>query len=191
MNEILPKTKHRIEDGASELAAKGATFQHGAGRQPPKDAVVHPTAEAAKNGAGGKAKPALADVATQSDLVELHKRIVALFSTLNKGLSETAMAKAAQDRAELSARIDSMEEAVNSMEGVLRIELAPHIRAVFHEEMEDQRRLAKPSFWTWVMRAGLAVGLVLGGAFFTEEIQSLLELIRGYVAQAEAYLFTG
>ncbi|WP_424979812.1 hypothetical protein [Leisingera sp. S232] len=76
-----------------------------------------------------------APLAAQADLVALHKRIAGMFATLNDGLGAQAMQKAADDRAALSARIDQLEAAVNRMEGALRIEFEPVLKAALAEAL--------------------------------------------------------
>ncbi|MEX0301551.1 MAG: hypothetical protein AB3N24_03930 [Leisingera sp.] len=76
-----------------------------------------------------------APLAAQADLVALHKRIAEMFTTLNQGLGEQAAQKAAADRAALTARIDHLEEAVNRMEGALRIEFEPVLKAAVAEAL--------------------------------------------------------
>lgn len=85
---------------------------------------------------GSPEEPALA---TQADLVALHKRIGDMFTTLNEGLGAQYTAKAAADRAGLSARIDQLEEAVNRMEGALRIEFEPVLKAAMAEALAQAR----------------------------------------------------
>ncbi len=69
-------------------------------------------------------------LARRRDLGEMHKRLVAMVTTLNQGLGDAQIAKAAADRAELGQRLDQMERAVNSMDGALRIELEPILRTI-------------------------------------------------------------
>lgn len=112
-------------------------------------------------------------LARREDLTELHKRIVQLLQALNKALNEGlggAMGKkAAEDRAGLTARIDTLEESVNRMEGALRIEFEPVLRRaigdVMAEQVKPKRRVGQLVFWTCL---ALAAGCVLGSAFHAE-----------------------
>ena len=80
-------------------------------------------------------------LASRGDLIELHNRIITMFTTLNEGLGEMQSSKAAADRTVLTARIDTLEEAVNRMEGALRIEFEPALKSALAEVMVAQ---AKP-----------------------------------------------
>ena len=110
--------------------------------------------------------------ALKRDLVELHRRIVTMFTTLNKGLAEGSERKAAEDRAEITARLDRMEEAVNKMEGILRIEMAPQIRAIVQEELEDQRLTVPSVRMVWLGRMLMLGGALAFGVVFADQIQT-------------------
>ncbi|APG49388.1 MULTISPECIES: hypothetical protein [Phaeobacter] len=109
-------------------------------------------------------------LAGRGDLIELHKRITAMFATLNDGLGEMYTQKAAADRKALNARIDTLEEAVNRMEGALRIELEPVLRKSFAKVIAEQsntgrglrQRLAgavsRGGFLALILALGLAAG---------------------------------
>jgi len=107
-------------------------------------------------------------LARRSDLVELHKRFVQMFETLNTGLGDMHAARAQADRDALSARIDAMETAVNRMEGALRIELEPVLRQTFAESLAETQAVQTPhrkrSLW---LVAALVAGLTLGTVFHT------------------------
>ncbi|MEM1100302.1 MAG: hypothetical protein AAGH73_02075, partial [Pseudomonadota bacterium] len=79
-----------------------------------------------------------AALARRSDLGELNTRIVRMFETLKKGVGEMYVAKAEADRLMLSERIDTLEDAVNRMEGALRIELEPVLRGAVAQVMAEQ-----------------------------------------------------
>jgi len=66
-------------------------------------------------------------VASRSDLGQLNKSIARMFETLNAGLGESAAQKAEADRRALEARLERVEEALNGMEGALRIEILPEL----------------------------------------------------------------
>ena len=103
-------------------------------------------------------------IARRKDIGEFHKRIVSLFTTLNQGLGEQSAIKAAEDRAQIDARLNAMEQAVNKMEGALRIELAPLMKAVVQDAVQA-RPVARPStVWVKVIAAliaGVGVGYLL------------------------------
>lgn len=85
-------------------------------------------------------------IARQRDMVEMHKRIVSMFSTLKIGLSEQHAKKASEDRAALVQKLNKMESSVNGLEGALRIEMAPQLEQMLEVALdrrvprEKQRR---------------------------------------------------
>lgn len=104
-------------------------------------------------------------LARRSDMVELYTRVVKLFETLNTGVGEMYVAKAETDRGMLSARIDGLEDAVNRMEGALRIEFEPVLRQTISQVMADQAG-QKPKRRSGLWMAGILVaGLSLGAVF--------------------------
>ncbi|KIC18704.1 MULTISPECIES: hypothetical protein [unclassified Leisingera] len=103
-------------------------------------------------------------LAAQADLVALHKRIAEMFTTLNEGLGERHAQKAAADRAALTARIDQLETAVNRMEGALRIEFEPVLKAAVAEALAQaapppRRRRGLAAAALLLGAAGLAAGV--------------------------------
>lgn len=121
-------------------------------------------------------------LAERADLVELHKRILTMFTTLNEGLGETQDRKAAQDRAALGARIDDLEAAVNRMEGALRIEMEPVLRDSFARVIAETARPQR-SWWDRLGRAGalallLGAGLTLGALYHGELRSSASTLLQ-------------
>lgn len=121
-------------------------------------------------------------LAERADLVELHKRILTMFTTLNEGLGETQDRKAAQDRAALGARIDDLEAAVNRMEGALRIEMEPVLRDSFARVIAETARPQR-SWWDLLGRGGalallLGVGLTLGALYHGELRSSASALLQ-------------
>lgn len=136
---------------AAEDSAEGAPVQ------PPRlsAAVLAQIAGALRQGE--------APLAAQADLVALHKRIAEMFTTLNEGLGTQAAQKASADRAALSARIDQLETAVNRMEGALRIEFEPVLKAAVAEAMaqaapKPRRRWRAPLAALLLAAAALAAG---------------------------------
>ncbi|AXT37055.1 hypothetical protein D1820_18330 (plasmid) [Phaeobacter sp. LSS9] len=104
---------------------------------------------------------------TRGDLIELHKRITGMFATLNDGLGEMYTQKAEADRRALSARMDTLEEAVNRMEGALRIELEPVLRDSFAKVLAKDTAARRRSLGQRLKRGitkggGLALILALG-----------------------------
>ncbi len=104
---------------------------------------------------------------TRGDLIELHKRITGMFATLNEGLGEMYAQKAEADRRALSARMDTLEEAVNRMEGALRIELEPVLRDSFAKVLAKDTAARRRSLGQRLKRGitkggGLALILALG-----------------------------
>ncbi|MEO0465161.1 MAG: hypothetical protein AAF216_01355 [Pseudomonadota bacterium] len=107
-----------------------------------------------------------AALARRTDVVEFYNRVVKLFQTLNTGIGEMYVAKADDDRRALSARIDKLEDAVNRMEGALRIELEPVLRKAMSEVVSEQNASRQPVRFRRAIWPGLIliVGLGLGAA---------------------------
>ncbi|UWR82361.1 hypothetical protein K4K97_18700 (plasmid) [Phaeobacter inhibens] len=104
---------------------------------------------------------------TRGDLIELHKRITGMFATLNDGLGAMYTQKAEADRKALSARMDALEDAVNRMEGALRIELEPVLRDSFAKVLAKDTAARRRSPGQRLKRGitkggGLALILALG-----------------------------
>lgn len=116
--------------------------------------------------------------ACQKDLIELHKRVVTMFATLNTGLGEQQGKKASKDREVLVARLDEMARSVNGIEATLRIELAPMI-----EKIVDEALAAKvtPARSLWKPLLGLFLATVSGvsiGIAFPDSILKFLTYIQ-------------
>ena len=123
-------------------------------------------------------------IARQHDLVELHKRFVKMFETLNHGLGQMYTDKADKDRQMLVARLDDMEESVDKMEGALRIEFEPALRAAMADVMAET---AKPKR-NWLRGAIIATALILGGilagAVFQEPVrETTVSIVSGMETQ--------
>jgi hypothetical protein len=110
-------------------------------------------------------------IARQKDMIEMHKRFVAMFTTLNTGLGEQQSRKAAEDRAVLVEKLESMEHAVNGMEGVLRIEMAPQLERMLDDALDRREPKQNPRRFRvfWVILA-LIVGLAIG-TLYSEKIE--------------------
>jgi small-conductance mechanosensitive channel len=147
------------------------------GRPPRLSAAVLAQIATALRQGGGDALP----LATQADLVALHKRIAEMFTTLNDGLGTQQAAKAAADRSALSARIDQLEEAVNRMEGALRIEFEPVLKAAVTEALAQAAPRPRRR-WRGALAAALLAGAALmAGAWYhaplLEAAQNLGQLL--------------
>jgi len=105
-------------------------------------------------------------LAKRKDLGEMHKRLVAMFTTLNQGISENHAAKAAEDRAQIGQRMDQMEHALNSMEGALRIELGPMLEKMVADVISKSSLSRRPHSWRSLSVAIVfVVGVALGAIF--------------------------
>jgi hypothetical protein len=124
-----------------------------------------------------------AALARRSDVIELHKRIIKLFETLNQGVGDMYVAKAEQDRSMLSTRIDGLEDAVNRMEGALRIEFEPVLRQTLSQVVAEQNGVqpARRGRGLWIMTV-LIAGLALGSVFHAQ--------ITATVSELETYVST-
>lgn len=169
MNKVTPKP-NEFESHSVEAAPMPPIFQTvnkpeiaGMSKQSPQPKQAGPQKPAKRPAVKG-------DVASKQDLVELHNRIVKMFTTLNQGLVEMSNTKAQQDREVLTAQLDKVEQSINDMEGMLRIEMAPKLRAIVQEELEDQwvmtRSRSGGRFFKFVLVA-LAIG---AGAVFADQL---------------------
>lgn len=122
-------------------------------------------------------------LARRSDMGELYKRIVTLFETLNQGVGEMYVAKAEQDRSMLSTRIDGLEDAVNRMEGALRIEFEPVLRQTLSQVVAEQSNAKPARRGRVILTVGiLLAGLALGTVFHTQ--------IRATVSDLETFVYS-
>lgn len=115
------------------------------------------------------------DVASKQDLIELHNRVVKMFTTLNQGLVEMASTKAQQDREALTTQLDKVEQSINDMEGMLRIEMAPKLRAIVQEELEDQWVMTRSKSGGRVFKIVLLISAIAAGAVFADQLTVGLE----------------
>ena len=127
------------------------------------------------------AKPSK-QVATRSDLVALHKRMVEMFSTLSDGLGESANQKAATDRLELCDRLDEMERSVNTMEGMLRIELLPQIDGVVSAALEKRNVGNSKKFKPITLNILIAAAAICAGVYWSGTITDGAKSISNYVS---------
>jgi hypothetical protein len=123
-------------------------------------------------------------VTTRGDLVEMHKRFVQMFETLNKGIGEMYVAKAEKDREALSERLDVMESAVDRMEGALRIEFEPALRAamadVIAESSQAKRRWVRG---TLIVSALILGGILVGALFQGPILETVFSIVSGMETQ--------
>lgn len=133
---------------------------------------VQPSAKAKKNlGEFAKSSP----VATRRDLVELHKRWVAMFATLKEGLSEKSVKKAQADRLELCERLDEVNRSVNTMEGMMRIEMTPQFRTVLNEAFEERNIGVQPRRGAFLVKLALLVAAFAAGTIYSDETKNFAE----------------
>jgi len=110
-------------------------------------------------------------LAKRKDLGEMHKRLVAMFTTLNQGIGESQALKVAADRAQIDQRMDQMERALNSMEGALRIELGPMLEKMVSDVMSKNNSGRRSYSWRSLSVALVfAIGVAMG-VFFEPKIQ--------------------
>jgi hypothetical protein len=121
-------------------------------------------------------------LARRKDLGEMYKRIVAMLTTLETGLSERQTARADQERSAMSERLDQIERSVNGVEGVLRIEMDQLIRRAIGDSSVGQPR--EPSgrrAVRRVMHLAVLCTAVLAGAVFSDQIHALDQTVRAMV----------
>jgi len=119
-------------------------------------------------------------LARRKDLGDMYKRIVATITTLDAGLTQRQVTRADEDRALLSARLEGMESAINSVEGVLRIELEPLVREAVNHAVAEQLsggRAARPRrpFARRVIQLMVVCGAVYAGAAFSSQIKTFTQ----------------
>ena len=124
-----------------------------------------------------------APLAARDDLVALHNRIAEMFTTLNDGLGAQYTGKAEADRTALSARIDQLETAVNRMEGALRIEFEPVLKAALTEALAQAAPKPRHRWRGPFAALLLAIAALAAGAWWHTP---LLEAARDAAAILEA-----
>ena len=111
--------------------------------------------------------------ARQGDVIELHKRISDRFDKLPAALAE----QAAGTPDSTAEQMQAIEGALNSLEGALRIELAPFLTKAVREEIsrtEKPRSLMRTTgLVVLALGAGIAVGTLWNG-----EILALVQQLR-------------
>ncbi len=169
MNKVTPKPSEfeaqSVDADALSPVLDAATQTKAADmpKQPPRANPAGPQKP-------GKPIAPKAEMATKQDMIELHNRIVRMFTTLNQGLSESAQVKAREDRAALGERLDHMQQAINDMEGMLRIEMAPQLRVIVKEELEDQWVSERSRSGGRFFKLLMLIGAVAVGTVFADQI---------------------
>lgn len=182
------QTTQAQETQAQDTQVKGTQVKNTQPNQPPRlsAAVLAQIGSALRQ--GSEAEPQLA---TQADLVALHKRIGEMFTTLNEGLGAQHSQKAAADRAALSARIDQLEEAVNRMEGALRIEFEPVLKAALAETLA-QSAPPRRRRWRGALAAlALAVAALVAGVVWQAPLMDMATPALSWISAQTQALLTG
>ncbi len=126
----------------------------------------------------------LGGFARQGDIVELHKRIGEKFEKLPLELSSSDQARAA----ELRAEVESLQTALNSLEGALRIELAPMLQKTIADSLQSARTDRRGGWKIgFAVLAALCVGAGLGAAY-QDAILAAAAQGQDYFSQVRAYL---
>lgn len=124
--------------------------------------------------------------AQRGDIADLDKRLQRMFATLDKNVAERieASTKAnAAAQAQLSARVDALEHSVNSIEGLLRIELGPELQRTLDARLDARRvSVGRPRNAVLVALAALLGGLV-AGVVFQAEVTAAIEAAIAAVAE--------
>lgn len=102
--------------------------------------------------------------ATRKDLVDLHNRLLKMVTTMDIGLRDTASQSAAKDREEIVQRLEDMTESVDSLEGVVRIEITPYFHKALNDVFEErnigvQSRLGSRLFGIALIGLAFAAGV--------------------------------
>lgn len=122
-------------------------------------------------------------IARQSDLVSLHKSLVESLRILGAGLGDRTAKAAAEDREEISKRIEEMSKSVNEMEGMLRIELGPEMSRQIEAGLD--RRAPVPAHRArvrpgWILMICVAF---LAGVFLAPELRPTMDLAISEIAE--------
>ena len=123
-------------------------------------------------------------LARRKDLGEMHKRFVAMITTLQQGLGEAEASRASADRAAVVARLDQVERAINSMEAALRIELEPMLQQTVHDMIAQSSASRKPILRKSLMLLIAALALLAIGASYSEQIQTVSKTGAAFIAKS-------
>lgn len=140
-----------------------------------RQASAGPNAAAAKPPPRPEApsQPQRVPPATRKDLVEMNKHLVNMMGTVHRGLSDEAGRRAEEQRAAIDARLVEITRSVNTMEGLMRIELVPQFRMLLDDAVATLRPgHARRSRALMLNALCLAIGLV-AGAVFSDRIGTL------------------
>ncbi|MBK0326690.1 hypothetical protein I5535_05215 [Rhodobacteraceae bacterium F11138] len=126
----------------------------------------------------------LGGYARQGDIVELHQRIGEKFEKLPLELGASDEARAAEQR----AGFENLQSTLNSLEGALRIELAPLLQKSITESLQTAQTKRR-SGWKGIVLvlAALCVGTAIG-AIFQDTVLALISQAGNAVARIGAYL---
>ncbi|WP_069301567.1 hypothetical protein [Neptunicoccus sediminis] len=124
-------------------------------------------------------------IAKREDVIELYNRMVTLLRALNESLTEKNDARTKTERTHLDSRFDRIDGAVNSMEGALRIELAPLLGQIVEEKLQHHTKATTKKSRSMLGRISLiAVGLA-AGVFLSDtilsEAQNVTAIIQGFI----------
>lgn len=127
-------------------------------------------------------------MAKRSDLVAMHKRLVEMNTTLGQGLNEAMAKQADATRKSVDGRIGNLEKSVNSIEGALRIELAPLLDRMVAEAVEARTPPARRPVRTTLAAVALIVVGVAIGTQFHDTVRSTATATGSYVAETASAL---
>lgn len=124
-------------------------------------------------------------VAKRKDIGELHKRLITALTTMNSGLSEAQAMRVAEDRKQISEKLEEVERAINSMEGALRIELEPMLRNILIDATEQshpqKRSLPRVAISTIAI---FTLGLGLGTTYHAWIKQTTLSVAAPFIQKS-------
>ena len=123
-----------------------------------------------------------AAAARRSDIADLDKRVQRMFVQLEKNLSDrldSGLSTGRSDQERLIERLGEVEQSVNALEGMMRIELGAEVRAAVTEILEERRGTrARP--WRFYAIAGAAILAGIGaGLFFHSQVLALVTGAQG------------
>lgn len=125
-------------------------------------------------------------LAQRRDLGELHRRTVEMFNMLKEDVIASKAADNSAQGEKLAVRLEQVSKSVDSIDGAIRIELAPMIQSMIRDVVAERLPVAKTK-----NRRGLwlALGLVCGigiGTVFAAELSAAANLAVNEVAAAYA-----
>ncbi len=108
----------------------------------------------------------MAGFARQGDIVELHKRIGEKFEQLPRELGAANQARAS----ELRAEVETLQASLNSLEGALRIELAPMLQKSITETLQKTQPRGRGGAVAWLWAAAALCAGIGIGALYQQEL---------------------